>query len=149
MSSDLLRTWWPLLAILVVWAAMSIYGSRRVARTKAPDIKEIPRKPDHITLVRRPSVVDITREYRVEIDGSYAGRISAGEVVQFPVPPGKHTVLLRIDWCKSPAAEVEMKPGANALLNCGATYTDWRCQLAPFIWAKNYLYVHPALPSDA
>ena len=149
MPSDLLHIWWPLIAILAVWIAASIYGSRRVARTKTPDISEIPRRPDHITLVRRPSVVDITRDYRVEIDGRHVGNIGAGEVGQFSVSPGRHAVLLKIDWCRSPVAEVELRTGENVLLSCGAAYTDWRCQLAPFIWAKNYLYVRPASTGDA
>jgi hypothetical protein len=149
MSSDLLHIWWPLIAILVVWIAMSLYGFRRVASTNTPDITQIPRRPDHITLVRRPSVVDITRNYRVEIDGRHVGIIGAGEVGQFAVSPGRHAIRLRIDWCRSPVAEVELRTGENVLLSCGATYTDWRCQFAPFIWAKNYLYVRPSSASDA
>jgi hypothetical protein len=148
MFPDLLRAFWPLLLILVAWIVMSIYGSRRVARTKTPKISEIQRKPDHITLVRRPSVVDITRYYRVEIDGRNVGTIGAGEVGQYPVAPGKHAVVLKIDWCRSLAAEVEMGIGENVLLDCGATYANWRCMLAPFLWAKSYLYVRHIAASD-
>ncbi len=149
MLSALLNTWWPVLLFVAVWLALSIYGSRRLKKTVVPQLAELEQRPNHITIARQPSVVDITRAYRVEIDGNNAGQIAAGEVQYFPVSPGKHSVVLKIDWCKSPMSEVEVQAGSGAMLYCGATYTDWRCILAPFIWASSYLYVRPAPASDA
>ena len=149
MWSAQLDTWWPVLLLVALWLALSIYGSRRLKRTAVPRLTELERRPNHIAIARQPSVVDITRTYRVEIDGNNAGQIAAGEVQYFPVSPGKHSVVLKIDWCKSSLSEVDVHAGSGALLYCGATYTDWRCTLAPFIWASSYLYVRPAPASEA
>jgi hypothetical protein len=148
MWSSILNIWWPILLLGAVWLALSVYGSRRLKKTVAPQLAELEKKPNHLTIARQPSVVDITRAYRVEIDGNIAGQISAGEVQFFPVSPGKHSVVLKVDWCSSPASEVDVQAGAGAMLYCGATYTDWRCTFAPFICANNYLYVRPAPASE-
>ena len=149
MSSELLNAWWPVLLVVAVWVALSIYGARRLKRTVVPQLAQIARRPNHITIARQPSVVDITRKYLIEIDGNHAGQIAAGEVQHFAISPGKHSVLLRIDWCRSPMFEVEVLAGSSALLYCGANYTDWCCNFAPFIWANRYLYVRPAAASEA
>ena len=149
MSSALLNALWPVLLVVAVWVALSMYGSRRLKRTVVPQLAQIERRPNHITIARQPSVVDITRKYRVEINGNNAGQIAAGEVQHFLVSPGKHRVVLRIDWCSSPVSEVEVIAGSSLLLYCGANYTDWRCNVAPFIWSSRYLYVRPAAASEA
>lgn len=141
-------SWWPLLLLGAVWLTLSIYGSSRLKKTVAPQLAELELRPNHITIARQPSVVDITRAYRVEIDGNIAGQIGAGKVQSFPVSPGKHSLVLKIDWCSSPASEIEVQAGSGAMLYCGATYTDWRCTFAPFILANNYLYVRPAPASE-
>jgi hypothetical protein len=46
-------------------------------------------------------------------------------------------------------SEVEVQAEGSALLYCGANYTDWRCNLAPFLWANRYLYVRPTEASEA
>jgi hypothetical protein len=149
MPLELLNAWLPLLLVIALWLGAGVYGARRAARIKTPSLAEIEERADHITLVRLPDLTGIVRSYEVRIDGKNVGTIAAGAVEHFPIAPGVHSVLLKIDWCSSSVCEVEAKSGQNTLLYCGATYNDWRCTLAPFLWAKRYLYVRPATSSDA
>jgi hypothetical protein len=61
---------------------------------------------------------DRLRAYRVTVDGLEVGEIRRGETKDFPVEPGSHEVVLRIDWCRSPTLEVDVAPGTRVPLQC-------------------------------
>jgi len=66
---------------------------------------------------------DRMRDYLILVDGSEAGRIGNGGEVRVPVAPGRHRVQLKIDWCTSPALDVEVPDGVAQVLDCGPNAT--------------------------
>lgn len=48
------------------------------------------------------------RSYVLYIDGKKAGQIRDGEIKEFEIAPGTHTVVARIDWARSNELEVEI-----------------------------------------
>jgi len=54
-----------------------------------------------ITLSRGTGYADRLRSYRVMLDGKEIGRIGNGETKSFPVGPGQHELVVKIDWCSS------------------------------------------------
>lgn len=66
---------------------------------------------------------DRMRDYLILVDGSEAGRIGNGAEVRVQVQPGRHRVQLKIDWCASPALDVDVPDGAAQTLDCGPNAT--------------------------
>lgn len=54
-----------------------------------------------INLIRDTGYVDAARAYNVLIDGAVVNLIKQGMKLQLDVPPGEHTLQLKIDWCSS------------------------------------------------
>jgi hypothetical protein len=69
-----------------------------------------------IEIAREKAYVDKARAHKVLIDGTEVGRIKEGETQSFPVAPGAHEVVLKIDWATSPAVTVDVAPGSTAKL---------------------------------
>jgi hypothetical protein len=61
---------------------------------------------------------DRFRRYKIMVDGRRAGSIRRGGRREIPVPPGPHVVQLRIDWCSSPALQVDIPDGQQVVLRC-------------------------------
>jgi hypothetical protein len=64
-----------------------------------------------IRVTRISGVVDILRSYQIVVDGRVVGRIGNGGRVEFDVPPGRHQIHLKLNWCRSNVVEFEAKPG--------------------------------------
>lgn len=148
MVLQLLHAWAPVLLILAVWSGLATYARRKAASVKTPDVGTVLRLPNHITLVRSADMTGLLRNYKVYIDGLLVGAIAPGAIAQFPVLPGPHKLSLKIDWCSSSENIFHTNLGDNLLVWCGATYNDWRCILAPFIWPQKYIYVRPSGPMN-
>jgi hypothetical protein len=61
---------------------------------------------------------DQGRRYRVLLDEREIGSLKWGEVGEFPVDPGTHTLRLKIDWTGSPAMAFELDEGQVAQFVC-------------------------------
>jgi hypothetical protein len=55
-----------------------------------------------VKIVRSSEYINRLRDYGIYIDGRKVGVVSNGEVVEFVVSSGEHTIYARIDWCFSP-----------------------------------------------
>ena len=66
---------------------------------------------------------DRMRDYLILVDGSAAGRIGNGTEVRVRVAPGRHRVQVKIDWCASPALDVDVAEGVAQVLDCGPNAT--------------------------
>ena len=66
-----------------------------------------------LTIKRDSGYADRLRRYRVLVDGSEIGKIGNGETKTFQVAPGKHELLLKIDWCRSKPIEFLASEGAS------------------------------------
>jgi hypothetical protein len=59
-----------------------------------------------LRIERSSEYVNRLRHYTVVIDGKKAGAIANGEVREFNLSPGLHTVRFTIDWAASPVEEL-------------------------------------------
>lgn len=58
------------------------------------------------------------RAIEIYVDGEKVGAVANGAEVTFEVPPGRATVQCSIDWIKSQPADVLLKAGDTATLDC-------------------------------
>ena len=54
-----------------------------------------------IVLTRDHGYADRIRKYRVFIDDKNVGKIASGETMEYDVSAGKHTIQVKIDWCRT------------------------------------------------
>jgi hypothetical protein len=72
-----------------------------------------------IKLKRDSGFTDRFRAYQVVLDGAVIAEIKNGKEIEFHATPGKHSVFLSIDWCRSNPVEFE-NSGADVELECGS-----------------------------
>src|SRR5262245_15638529 len=58
------------------------------------------------------------RKYKVVVDGQEVGRVGDDESLSTEVSPGAHEVLLKVDWCQSPALSVDVSRNEEVRLFC-------------------------------
>jgi hypothetical protein len=56
------------------------------------------------------------RSFVVRIDGRRVGKIRPGMGEEFPVEPGRHSVVVSMDWVRSLPNEVDVQPGTRTEL---------------------------------
>lgn len=94
-----------------------------------------------ITVTRSSQVADKTRSYKVLLDGAQIGDIRDGEAKQFPVPPGEHTLQMKVDWCTSKPLDLHV--GDEPLsFECGSNAS--KSGLAAFFKSKDYIWLKQA-----
>jgi hypothetical protein len=86
---------------------------------------------------------DRLRDYIVLVDGSECGRVGNDGVVRLHVEPGRHRVQLKIDWCGSPAVDVDVPEGAAQVLDCGPNATPLTGIFYIIFRAGHYLTLRP------
>jgi hypothetical protein len=79
-----------------------------------------------ITVRRATSYADRLRAYKIMLDGVLVGPVRARQSVTIPVAPGRHSLVLRIDWCGSEEIPFEVHPGEHITFECGSSLTGWR-----------------------
>ena len=47
------------------------------------------------------------RDFRLFIDGKKVGTIGNAQTKEFDIPTGKHSIIAKIDWCRSPELTFE------------------------------------------
>lgn len=100
-----------------------------------------------ITVSRTTSYADRLRAYKVKVDGMVVGSVRARKSVTVPVSPGRHSLVLRIDWCGSEQIDFEIQPGEHVFFDCGSSLAGWRLLLAVFyitFRAHQYLWLRRA-----
>ncbi|MCK4911596.1 MAG: hypothetical protein KAR83_08125 [Thermodesulfovibrionales bacterium] len=81
-----------------------------------------------INIVRGKSYVDALRAYKIILDGNVIGEIKNGQEIEFDLPPGKHEISLKIDWCGSNCIEFECDVD-TVEFECGSNLQGWRMLL--------------------
>jgi hypothetical protein len=74
-----------------------------------------------VQVVRKSGLKDRFRAYRVLIDGTEVGRLRNGSEAVFPVAPGQHRLVIRIDWTGSPFEDFTIADGQTIHFACGPT----------------------------
>jgi hypothetical protein len=82
---------------------------------------------------------DRMRDYIVLVDGSECGRVGNDAEVRVHVAPGRHRVQLKIDWCGSPAVDVDVPEGGAQLFDCGPNATPLTAFFYVIFRAGRYL----------
>lgn len=62
-----------------------------------------------IILSRKKEWVNRARKFNVFIDGEKKDSIANGEIKEIELNPGKHKIMLKVDWCSSPELELNLK----------------------------------------
>ena len=97
-----------------------------------------------IKINRKAEYVDRLRSYSVILDNNYLGYINGGEIKNFEVTQGKHTIYLKIDWCRSNKVDFYVLENEVIEFDCGNSMSGWRLLLG-FIYVtflKNkYLWI--------
>jgi hypothetical protein len=88
------------------------------AAQPASDARQSPGGAQIVLSRERGGWRDRARSYDVVIDGERVAKIKRGSQVELPVAPGRHEIVLRIDWCGSPVLELEIQPGDSTQLSC-------------------------------
>jgi hypothetical protein len=94
-----------------------------------------------VTIIRDSSVVNGTRAFKVILDGKQVAKIKNGERIELDVAPGDHSLLLKIDWCRSNIVELRAD-SEDVTYRCGSHLEGF---LATIIARNDYLYLLPAL----
>src|SRR5256885_662848 len=81
---------------------------------------------------QRRKDADSLRAYKIKLDGVVVGSVRARESVTVPVAPGRHSLVLLIDWCGSEQIDFESQPGEHLCFECGSSLVGWRVLLALF-----------------
>ena len=71
-----------------------------------------------IRIERGHHYTDALRAYRVFVDSEPRGVIKQGTAIDLPVADGRHEVLLKSDWARSPMLVVDVDAEHSALLEC-------------------------------
>lgn len=84
---------------------------------------------------------DRKRSYGIFIDGTQAAKVANGKEVRIPLLPGKHVVVLKIDWCKSNTVDVELRPDEVKTLECGPNAKPLLALLYITMFRHRYLWL--------
>lgn len=83
-----------------------------------------------ITVRRATSYVDRMQAYKVKMDGLVVGSVRVRDSVTIPIKPGRHSLVLRINWCCSEQIDFEAQPAEHVIFECGSNLAGWRVFLA-------------------
>jgi len=98
-----------------------------------------------IKIIRTSQFVNSGRNAEIHIDDNLKTKISDGAEKTIEVSPGKHTVLAKIDWCKSQKMTLNLEPGEKKKLVCGSKLVGWKKWLTLFyLFSKNqFIFLEP------
>ncbi len=81
---------------------------------------------------RLTQFADMTRRYRIDVDGQPRGVIRQRRSVEIPLEPGTHELIMRLDWFSSPAVDFHVRAGEMYTFDCWANIRGWRIWLSGF-----------------
>ncbi|QHZ48864.1 MULTISPECIES: hypothetical protein [Bacillus] len=80
----------------------------------------------YIEMSRTSQYMNKWRGFSVLIDGVEAGKIKDGESVRMDLPPGEHTIQVKIDWCTSQILRFTLDEGEVLKFRCGSPIRGWK-----------------------
>ena len=106
-----------------------------------------PSESTTLTVSRSTSYTDRIRRYGVYLDDHQVASLGALESISFSALPGKHSLVIKIDWCRSNVVEFDCRSGGALSFECGSSMTGMRALLALLyvtIWRHQYLWLRGA-----
>ena len=94
--------------------------------------------------INRPNEwANINRNYKIYIDGRFAGEIANDTTKEFPTTEGQHTIIAKIDWCSSQEISINVSAYETKCLTVSCScYEDANSSNLFYyltIWRKKYL----------
>ena len=128
--SDLLRFVGLLALLASSWLPLWWLLSWKLGGTgEATQVTSAPTRTEGvITISRDEGYTDSLRAYSIVLDGRVTGYIWQGQTVELNVPPGNHTLALRIDWGRSNIVRFDMGDG-RIDFKCGSSLRGMRVYL--------------------
>jgi hypothetical protein len=97
-----------------------------------------------ISISRDSGYADFRRDYRVVCDGVEVGRISDSMSKEFTIAPGRHRLIVKIDWCTSNEVGFTIGPDQVLSFSCGSNLRGLRVLFAMYyatLGRKRYLWL--------
>ena len=69
-----------------------------------------------LILSRKKEWQNKSRKFRIYIDGKKIDTIANGEIKEIEIEPGKHKLILKIDWCSSPEVDIEISEEKSTMM---------------------------------
>jgi hypothetical protein len=82
-----------------------------------------------IRIIRDSGYVDRLRSYQIIVDGHAVGEIRNGGRVEFDVPPGRHQLYMKLDWCRSSVVDFQTEQHVIQF-ECGSNVRGWKSLIA-------------------
>lgn len=87
---------------------------------------------------RGTQFADMTRRYRIEVDGQPRAAVRQRSTADVPLEPGSHQLVMRLDWFSSPVVDFHIRAGEMCTFDCWSNIRGWRIWLSGF-YAFYYL----------
>ena len=78
-----------------------------------------------IKIQRTNDYINAVRNYRLFIDGKKIGTLNNGQIKDFEIPSGRHSIVAKIDWCSSPEVTFEINDNDSKTFLVGAI-KNWK-----------------------
>ncbi|MDT0648042.1 hypothetical protein RM545_15190 [Zunongwangia sp. F260] len=86
-----------------------------------------------LKIKRNSELANSVRSFQIVLDGKILDNIEDGEIKEFQIPPGKHTLRAQLDWCGSRPLHFEISEGEEKLVEIkGFIFSDWFLPVALF-----------------
>lgn len=79
-----------------------------------------------LVINRQKSNIDRVRNYKIILDDTHIDNIKEGEIKNIDIKPGKHTLYMKIDWCRSNKIDFYMSKDETVEFKCGNSISGWR-----------------------
>jgi len=86
--------------------------------SQAEPFQPAPPQSAAISLRRPPQLTAALTRFDVYIDGKKVGRLHNNDRQRFEIPPGIHTLYLKLDDFKSKTLSIDLQPGQTLRLLC-------------------------------
>jgi hypothetical protein len=99
-----------------------------------------------LVISRTRQYANMARRCSILVDDKHVAYVSHGETIEIPVDDGDHTVVAKMDWCRSTPLAVSVQPDSTVKLRTGCYAKGFGLYLAIiYIMIPGwYLYVEPA-----
>jgi hypothetical protein len=85
-----------------------------------------------LRISRDRGYADKIRAYKILLNDVPIGKLNEGKELETQIPPGKHRVKAKIDWCGSPELEFEAIGNEQIIFKCESNLRGLRVFLAFF-----------------
>ena len=79
-----------------------------------------------LKIKRNSEWANSVRSFQIVLDSKILDNIEDGEIKEFQIPPGKHSLKAKLDWCGSRPLHFEVNEGEEKLVEIkGFIFSEW------------------------